>query len=151
MRTLILSLFILCLSFSAFAQKQDRREKIKALKVSFITEKLDLTESEAQQFWPIYNAYQESTFKTRHNELRNIGKKIKENSETLTEKESQVLLDKLMEAEQRLHDENKQLIIKLKKILSSKKIILLKSAEEDFKRKLFEEYRRKRHTGNKGK
>ena len=32
---------------------------IKALKVAHITEKLDLTEKEAQQFWPIYNAYDE--------------------------------------------------------------------------------------------
>lgn len=150
MRTLILSLFILCVSLSTYAQS-DRKEKIKALKVSFITEKLDLTESEAQKFWPIYNAYEEKTFKTRHRELRGIGKKIKENSSTLTDAESLALLNKLTEAEKRLFEENTQLIFKLKKIISAKKILLLRVAEEDFKRKLFDEYRKKRHRGEKGK
>ena len=151
MRTLILSLFVLCISFSTLAQQHDRREKIKALKVSFITEKLDLTESEAQKFWPIYNIYEKNTFKTRHIELRNIGKKIKENSSTLTDAECQVLLDELIAAEKKLYEENTQLIIKLKKIISPKKIILLKAAEEDFKKKLFDEYRKKRHGGEKRK
>ncbi len=34
-------------------------DKIKALKIAFITEKLNLSEKEAQQFWPIYNSYHE--------------------------------------------------------------------------------------------
>lgn len=151
MRTIILSLFVLCISFSTLAQQNDRREKIKALKVSFITEKLDLTENEAQKFWPIYNAYDESTFKVKHRELRGIRKKIKENPSTLTDKESLVLLDKLIEAEKKLYDANTQLIIKLKKIISPKKIIQLRAAEEDFNRKLFDEYRKNRHTGAKKK
>ena len=151
MRTLILSLFVLCISFSSLAQKNDRREKIKALKVSFITEKLDLTESEAQKFWPIYNAYDENTFKVKHRELRGIRKNIKENVNTLTDAESQVLLDKLIEAEKKLYEENTQLILKLKKIISPKKIILLRVAEEDFNRKLFDEYRKKRQGGEKRK
>lgn len=151
MRTIILSLFVLCISFSTLAQQNDRREKIKALKVSFITEKLDLTENEAQKFWPIYNAYDESTFKVKHRELRGIRKKIKENPSTLTDEESLVLLDKLIEAEKKLYDANTQLIIKLKKIISPKKIIQLRAAEEDFNRKLFDEYRKKRHAGGNKK
>ena len=146
---LILSLFILSLSFSTLAQQNDRREKIKALKVSFITEKLDLTQIEAQEFWPIYNAYQEITFKIKHNKLKGIKKEIKNNLNTLTNAESQILLDKLIEAEKKLYQENTQLIIKLKKIISPRKIILLKAAEEDFNRKLFDEYRKKRHKGEK--
>ncbi len=151
MRTLILSLFVLCMSFSALSQQQDRRNKIKALKVSFITEKLDLTESEAQKFWPIYNAYDEKTFKLKHRELRGIRKNIKNNASTLTDAESQVLLDKLIAAEKKLYEANSQLILKLKKIISHKKIILLRVAEEDFNRKLFDEYRKKRHSDEKRK
>ena len=119
MRTLILSLFVICISISTYAQP-DRREKIKALKVSFITEKLDLTESEAQKFWPIYNTHEEKTSKIKHKELRSIGKKIKENSSTLTDAESQVLLDKLVAAEKKLYEANSQLIVKLKTIISPK-------------------------------
>lgn len=60
-RILILLLF----SFTAFstikAQDNDRAqrmEKIQALKVAFITQKLALTPDEAQRFWPVYNRYE---------------------------------------------------------------------------------------------
>jgi hypothetical protein len=36
---------------------QDKREHIESLKISFITQKLNLTREEAQRFWPIYNEY----------------------------------------------------------------------------------------------
>ena len=34
------------------------RERVRAEKVAFLTEQIDLTESEAQVFWPIYNQLQ---------------------------------------------------------------------------------------------
>ena len=36
----------------------DWREKMRAEQVAFITSELDLTESEAQAFWPVYNEVQ---------------------------------------------------------------------------------------------
>ena len=52
--TLIITLL---LTMNVVAQSPEKRERIKALKVAFITEKLELTESEAQKFWPIYNTF----------------------------------------------------------------------------------------------
>ena len=43
--------------FSVTAKAQDG-EKIKALKIAFITQKLQLTPEEAQKFWPIYDQYE---------------------------------------------------------------------------------------------
>ena len=34
-----------------------KREKVQALKIAFITQKLELTSEEAQKFWPVYNRY----------------------------------------------------------------------------------------------
>jgi hypothetical protein len=34
---------------------EKRREKIEMFKVQFFTEKLNLTKTEAEQFWPVYN------------------------------------------------------------------------------------------------
>ncbi|MEB8347550.1 hypothetical protein OO010_15985, partial [Flavobacteriaceae bacterium KMM 6898] len=53
--TLVLLLLITVVSF---AQDRPDREKIKALKVAFITERLDLSSKEAQLFWPIYNEHE---------------------------------------------------------------------------------------------
>lgn len=58
-------LFILTLLFLnvAFLRAQDgedqkRGEKVEALKVAFITQKLNLSSDEAQRFWPVYNRYE---------------------------------------------------------------------------------------------
>ena len=48
-------------SLSLKAQDEDgnkRAEKIQALKIAFITEKLELTSEEAQKFWPVYGQYE---------------------------------------------------------------------------------------------
>ena len=119
-------------------------EFLKAQKISFITGKLDLTIKEAEKFWPIYNAYDEATLKIKHQEIRNIRKEIKQNLNTLSDAKAKGLLENLIIAENKLHEENVNLIVKLKKIISPKKIILLKAAEEDFNRQLFEQYKRKR-------
>ena len=59
---LIAFLYIALAGFSStsIAQTQeDRKEKIEAMKVAFITQKLDLSSKEAQVFWPLYNDYQD--------------------------------------------------------------------------------------------
>ena len=143
MKTNIIALFIFLFTLNAFSQHKDR-ERIKALKISFITSKLDLTSKEAQEFWPVYNAYDEATLKIKHQAIRNIRREIKQNLNTLSEDKAKELLNKLVIAENKLHEEKVNLIEKLKKIISQKKIIVLKAAEDDFNRQLFDQYKRKR-------
>ena len=49
-------------SFCMFGQngefKDKLKDKFKAQKVAYITSELELSESESQKFWPIYNSYQ---------------------------------------------------------------------------------------------
>ncbi|MEI7803435.1 MAG: hypothetical protein WCI97_12350, partial [Bacteroidota bacterium] len=55
----------------------DKKEKIEALKVGYITKQLNLTAEEAKVFWPIYNQYDaemEVIHKSRKTEL--LGAKI---------------------------------------------------------------------------
>jgi hypothetical protein len=146
MRTIIIVLAI-CMSLNSVAQ--DKKERIKALKVAFLTEKLSLTEKEAQQFWPIYNAYDDTTNKIKFEDIRNIRHEIKDNINTLSDKRANELLDELTKAENRLHQEDLALTIKLQKIISSKKILLLKVAEEDFNKKLFELFKKMRQEQKK--
>jgi hypothetical protein len=62
------TLFIICSIFSTLtlrAWAQDPAgesqpgdgSRLEALKIAYITKKLDLTSEEAQRFWPIYNSY----------------------------------------------------------------------------------------------
>ena len=61
MKTLLLSLFLLSGSLSLIAQPgpgPDRERKIKALYIAYVSEKLILTEDEAQKFWPVHTQYE---------------------------------------------------------------------------------------------
>jgi Spy/CpxP family protein refolding chaperone len=70
------TLFLLaCISFSSIATSQpmgpppaqkgkaelqgEKKENIEAMKIAFITNKLELSPEEAQKFWPVYNQYNE--------------------------------------------------------------------------------------------
>src|SRR5687768_4964201 len=59
------------------------QERVRALKVAFITQKLNLTSEEAEKFWPIYSEYQDKRDVVRQ-QLAENRKKINEQSETLT-------------------------------------------------------------------
>lgn len=48
-------------------QPNPKSEKIQALKIAFITQKLQLTRLEAERFWPIYNEYENEINSLRAN------------------------------------------------------------------------------------
>ena len=146
MKKFIIPLLLL-ISIHTFAQS--KKDKIKALKVAFLTERLELTQEEAQKFWPVYNAYDDIVRQVRFEDLRKIHMEIKDNIATLSDERSSELLIKIASAQKRLHDEEVKLNSKLKKIISPKKIIQLKVAEEDFKHKLFEQWKKMKHEGKK--
>ena len=45
--------------------------RLEALKIAFITKKLNLSPEEAQRFWPIYNQYVQEIKDTRRNSIQN--------------------------------------------------------------------------------
>ena len=73
----IITLFaIAAISLTAFAQKENspspnhkkHLERFQAEKVAFLTQKMDLTVTEAEAFWPIYNEDSKAT-ETVHREM----------------------------------------------------------------------------------
>ncbi len=57
---LFISFFLLFTCLVTSAQDRDEhREKIKALKTAYITEGLILPQKKLSNFWPIYNEYEE--------------------------------------------------------------------------------------------
>ncbi|UKM64716.1 hypothetical protein GSB9_01273 [Flavobacteriaceae bacterium GSB9] len=139
MKKLILFISLLFfISINAFSQHHG--DKFKKLKIPFISERVNLTPEEAEKFWPIYNAYEEIASKLKHEKIRGIHKEIKKNRDAISEAKAKELLEKLTNYEKELHDEEMKLNKQLQKIISNKKIILLKMAEEDFKKRLFDRY-----------
>lgn len=146
----ILPLLLFLISFSIFAQGgkiDEKREKIKAFKVSFLTTELELTPTEAEKFWPIYNAYDDKQFELRHFKMKTYLKKLNDdNLKNLSEKEAVTLLSQIETTDKELYQLREKFMNNVKKVLSAKKILLLKKSEDDFSRKLLQQYRDK---GNK--
>ena len=141
MNKLLLILFILFTTLS-YGQRGNK-EKIKSLKVAFITDRLELTSKEAQQFWPVYNKFEEQREDLRQKERTAVRDKIR-NAAELTEDEAVQLLTQFISFKERAEILDTSYLNELKKVLSSKKTLLLLSAEEEFKRHLIKQYRQNR-------
>ena len=138
-------IFLLVTSLSFSQGFKEKREKVKALKVAYITEQLELTTDEAQKFWPIYNAFDEKQSELRHEKMRAILDRFKPgNVEKLSEKDASNSLAQMEKIEEDLFNLKKKFIKDLQSVISAKKIIKLKKAEEDFNRELLKQMREKR-------
>lgn len=122
---------------NAIAQK-DWKAEIKALKIAYITEHLDLQPSEAEKFWPVYNKFDEANRDLRR-EHRNIHCSLK--NEATTKAESQNILQEYIALEDQRCLLRKQMMMELSGILPPQKIVHLKEVEDDFHRELLKEYR----------
>ncbi|KFF14933.1 hypothetical protein [Flavobacterium hydatis] len=138
-------LFLITLPFYAQNEKMDeKREKIKAYKVSFLTTELELTSAESEKFWPIYNTYDDKQYELRHQKLKSYTRKLSDETlKNMSEKEAATLLSQMESTDEELYLLRKKYIASLKKILPAKKIIILRKSEDDFNRKLLHQYRDK--------
>ncbi|MDP5201852.1 sensor of ECF-type sigma factor [Flavobacterium sp. DG2-3] len=146
----ILPLLLFLTSFSIFAQNgkiDEKREKIKAFKVSFLTTELELTSTEAEKFWPIYNAYDDKQYELKYLKMKTYLRKLKDdNLKNLSDKDAATLLSQIESTDKEIYQLREKYMNNLKKVLPAKKILLLKKSEDDFNRKLLQQYRDK---GNK--
>lgn len=143
-KTILIILFLL--SIPSFAQQgmSDKKEQIKALKVGFITNELSLTTEEASKFWPIYNAYDDRQFELRHQKMKTYKAQMDDEAlDKMSEKEAAALLAQMESNENELTQLRKKFNANLKGILPAKKILKLKKAEDNFNRKLLQQYRNK--------
>jgi hypothetical protein len=124
---------------------QEKKEQIKALKVAFITTELNLSPDEAARFWPIFNVFEEKQQEIKRQKLRSILDRTEGNSiDKLSEKDAASLLSQMENTEEELHQLKKKFVTNLKGVIPSVKILKLKKAEEEFNRKLLQQYREKR-------
>lgn len=139
------TLFLLIFTTTVFAQpNQDKRDKIKALKIAYISEELALSAQEAEKFWPIYNTFEYKQFELQHQKMKAYMNRIESNMDKLTEKEAAQLLAQMENTEDELFQLRKKYNQDLKTVLSAQKIVKLHKAEEQFRKNLLKQFRSKR-------
>ena len=103
-RSLVITALALVLSLSGLtALAQDRapgnlqlvRDQIKADKKALVAEAMDLTESEAKAFWPVYEEYQKELIKPTNRAVKMI-KDYAENYQSMTNDVAKQLTDEFL-------------------------------------------------------
>ena len=118
----------------ATAQPGTKRDKIEALRVSFISSKVNLTTQETQLFWPLYNEYNDKLENVKKTFRQQYIKDVDFNN--VTDKQAEAYLNAELGVKQKEYELYKEYYEKFKKILPIKKIALIRRAEEDFKKEL---------------
>lgn len=139
----IITIILATCSYS-FAQPRERMERIHAIKVGFITDKVHLTSDQAAKFWPVYNRYED--------EMRGLRKRFfdkypKEQGSADEEKSRQFIEDNLEYQEAKLNI-SKKYKAEFLKVISAQQLAGLYEAERDFKRMLIQQLKERR--GGKG-
>ena len=111
---------------TAFSQNDNAKDKIEAMRIGFITQRLALTPEESQQFWPIYNQYADRLKQIRL-EARSPRPLI-----TLNDEETEKFIMSNFDKDIKEIELKKEYFIKYKKILNVRRVALLQTAERDF-------------------
>jgi hypothetical protein len=127
-----------------FAQDGKLRNQIKASKVAFLTNELNLTTIEAEKFWPLYNTFEDKQREIKKEKIKGYRNRLDYSDDKLTEKEAAAALAQMEKTEDELYQLRKKFISDLKVILPVTKILKLKKADEDFNRKLLKQYKDKK-------
>jgi hypothetical protein len=146
MKKLILLACLFFTTMTIIAQPEGRKgmkEKIRTLKIEFITEKLDLSSVEAEKFWPIYNVFDKAYMELRHEKLKGLKDNLKKEINMLSESEALNRLNEMTAIEDELVQLKQSFRTQLEGIISNKKILLLKIAEDGFNRRMMDKLKRR--------
>ena len=109
------------------------RERVRSEKVAFLTQEIDLTESEAQVFWPIYNEIQKAqreNFEAVQKAYMAMEKGVQEKK---TGKEMEKLVHAYIDAKDKTDGIETKYLNKLLKALPAEKVARYYIAEEKFR------------------
>ena len=139
----------LVLTLTASAQKKGEnwQEKVRAERVAFLTTELDLSEAEAQVFWPVYNAVQQE----RRDAFKAVRSATKALSEALKkgEGDTAALLDDYLKAREKTTALERSSVERFKKVLPIEKVAKLTLAEEKFRHRQIGQLQQGRPQGNR--
>lgn len=141
MKNKITYIFLLLLTIQfGFSQDNDtRKERIKALKIAFISQKLSLSSDEAEKFWPIYNRYDEKIMVLKEAQLR-----LRLQKRNGTDDEALKKIEEAEEKEAEVMILKKKMRAELIPVISAEKVLKLEQLEQEFHRKLLEKLQDRR-------
>ncbi|MDD2529699.1 MAG: hypothetical protein PHN41_00530 [Bacteroidales bacterium] len=112
--------------------------KLKPKKIGYITRELQLTEQEAQKFWPIYDRYEEELMsireKRRPKDTTDEGFPKRPDFLKMTNSQAEEMLENHFKAQKEIMALEEKYSIEMKKAIPAQKVIMLFHAEKRFLR-----------------
>ncbi len=145
-KSVLTSALICFISFASFAQRGNPEidfEKFKSQKIAFITEKLNLTPKEAQEFWPVYNQFEKERMELQMTR-RELEEKTRNENVRMSDQEIIKTTRSIAETFRKEADLTGNYNERFLKILPPQKVLLLYRAENQFRAHMFEQYRKRR-------
>jgi len=124
----------------------EHMERIHALKVAFITDKLRFTSTQSAHFWPIYDEYEKEMHTIRGSFFQ---KYRNSNSFEANSHEARQYIDDNLDYQEQIIQLKRKYNEQYLKVLSAKQVADLYDAEREFKQMLIQQLR-ERHGGNGG-
>lgn len=137
---ILITAMMLLGSTTLFAQHgPEFGKEIEARKVAFLSQKLSLTTSEAQAFWPIYNEYSEQLHNLKRD--RKKAHRAHKQDENLSDTELEASIREQFELQRGEIAVHEKYFDLFKTVLPMEKIANLYTLEHEFKRELLREMR----------
>ena len=143
---------LLLTSMAGYAQDMDDefghlqgREKIRAARVAYITQRLNLSPDESQAFWALHNEYEDKkrALKSRRDRSPAL--------EAMSDAEVEQMIETRFEVQQELLNLERTYYQKFKQVISSRKVALFYKADKEFRLELLkrvrEERKNRKHSG----
>jgi Spy/CpxP family protein refolding chaperone len=123
------------------AQDPQVQEKIKNLRIAYISDKLSLTPEQAEKFWPVYREFSDQRKGIRQ-EMIEARKQIKTDNPDPAKQEELVKLG--LTLKQRELDLEKKYSERLMRVITAQQMLNLRKAEGDFQRIILEQVQQRR-------
>lgn len=143
MKRYIIALTFVSIGAIALAQDGRLQDRIEAQRIAFITEQLQLTPEEAQQFWPIYNEFRDLEGSLNKEKIPTKGMAL------MSDKDAADHLDKVLDIEQQVLSAKIHYTNQLKSVLTPRKILKLYASERQFKERLLRIMNQRKNAGNR--
>lgn len=139
------TLLLFFVTFLALGQNLENRvERVQALRVAYISDRLNLTPDEAQRFWPVFNQFDDKMDHLRKQKRQLLFKLRPENASKLSEKETNALMEEDDQLEQEIQNNRRMLVKNLQGVIPNQKILMLRQIEVEFKQKLLNQIKNRR-------
>ena len=123
--------------------RKDDHKKVKAYRISFLTEELDLSTAEAEKFWPLFRRYDKAK-DSLHKAYYQNHRWLKDSLDYLTDVSAMEIIEQHYQKEQRLMRKKEEMARAFAEVIGAKKTLKLLHLEHRFRQRLVEKMSKKK-------